>query len=173
MNERYEAPRQGLDYNVDLDVDGLRHEVELMCSLIDEILEHPTARSLQFARMHADTQEGVRIEKDRHHIYEEDGVSTSFRLQYECRTRYDAELYDLTVTRSARFPDGYLTRPSVISYRFFRVNDSVKEAQVTARYHVASYDSDKPSIQPVTRPIMLGDLNELWDICDTLLKENA
>jgi hypothetical protein len=61
----------------------------------------------------------------------------------------------------------------VINYRFFRVNDSVKEAQVTAQYYVASYDSDKPSIRPVARPIMLGDLNELWDICDTLLKENA
>ena len=169
MNERYEAPRQGLDYNVDLDVDGLRHEADLMCSLFDEILEHPTTRSLQFARTHADTADGARVEKERHHIYEEDGVSTSFRLQYECRTRYQTELYDLTVTRSAMFSSGYQARPSVINYRFFRVNNSVREGQVTAQYHIASYDADMLSVQPVTRPIMLGDLDDLWDICDTLL----
>ena len=160
-----------MDYATNIQEEHLQYDAQIVCDLLDTVLQQPATRSLQFMHSHVGPDDEPHLEIERHYVYEHEQVSTALTITYDRNERHNAEVYDVIVAKSGLFSDNKPSQSNVVSYRLFRVNDAVKEAHVTARYHLSSYDVDLLSIAPATRALMRDDMTELYDICTNVLAE--
>ena len=159
------------EYNnaADIYTPELQCGVNAACDALDDILNLPQTRSLLYSRAHSEGDSYPRLEIDRHFIYDDAYVTTSASVHYEMVQLGEVETYTVSVAKTGRFPDERPSAVFTVVYELRRVGARALDGSVTSEIRIDATDDSVLPIRPTKRPIMIGDLREISDVCDEIV----
>ena len=150
LRELYiEQPEQVRDlYNVELQASA-----KVACDIADWLLEGEafSPDAVKMSSHHGD--HGDRIVKCRHFSYEDDNITTSMEIDYECNSRFNVEVYDITISTVAEFNNSFTYLPAT-TYQLARAGNTICDASIMTYDH-AAHNSGVP--------MSLAHIHELFD----------